>query len=475
MKIPILGGTGNSRETDVGNQLTQNWYPHLEEDAKNRIVLYPTPGLTQFTDIGTGPIRGMFEYNKLLYLVSTDTLYEINSGGTAVARGTLNTNVGRVNFAHNGSRNGEQLMLVDGTNGYIWDSNASSFSIITDTTFPDTATHVAFVDSFFIVNDPANSGRWFKSSAYDGTGWDGLEFATAERDPDELQALIVNNREIHLLGEKTAEIWGSSSSPDFPFEPIQSAFTEWGCIAPDSVAKIDGSVYWLTQNKDGDGQVIQTTGLSSKIVSDTKIATEISGLSTLENAYSWTYQYQQHSYYVLTFPTDGKTLVYDSTTNMWHQWSSKTLGYHRSIGHTFLFGKHLVGDPVNGKVYQLDWDKYTDNGDTIVRIRRTQHIHTDDRALRHYAVKLDIKEGVGSANAIDPKITLRWRDNNGAWSNTYQRSMGKVGETGKEVIWRRLGRSGDRVYEIRVTDPANAVLIDGYADIEEDSRVISGD
>ena len=48
--------------------------------------------------------------------------------------------------------------------------------------------------------------------------------------------------------------------------------------------------------------------------------------------------------------------------------------------------------------------------------------------------------------------------------------MGKIGEYNKKLIWRKMGRSKDRVYEISCTDPVNAVLIDGYARVEGDAR-----
>lgn len=56
-----------------------------------------------------------------------------------------------------------------------------------------------------------------------------------------------------------------------------------------------------------------------------------------------------------------------------------------------------------------------------------------------------------------PEIMLRWSDDGGhTWSNEHWRPMGKVGEYGTRVIWRRLGMTTklrDRVYEISGTDP----------------------
>ena len=156
MKIDLLGPTGQSESVAVVDMLTQNWYPHLEPHGKNTLVLYPTPGLISFSVTPTGPIRGMIEYDDKLYVVSASVLYEIDSAGAITSRGTLNTSSGRVSMAHNGSDNGKQIAIADGTDFYIWDSNAPDFKVITDSLDTDydadcpNATQVVFMDGYFI-------------------------------------------------------------------------------------------------------------------------------------------------------------------------------------------------------------------------------------------------------------------------------------------------------------------------------------
>lgn len=471
MKIPLLGGSGEERFDDLSSQLTQNWYVHKSRSGKSQVSLYPTPGLTLFSNIGDGPIRGARKYGNNYFCVSGNGLYEINAGGFGVLKGTLNTSSGRIGMAHNGFDNGQQLIIVDGTNGYIWDSSSSTFAVIADADYPDTATHVEFFDGIFIVNDPSVNGRFYKSASYDGTSWDPLDIATAERSPDKLQGLIVSNRQLWLVGEDTAEKWYNSGAADFPFEPDQSGLSEWGTIAPFSLIDVSGTTFWLSNNQEGDGLIVATAGGTPQVISTPEISAEISKMSIISDCYTFSYQYQQHPMVVFTFPTALKTLVYDILTQEWHTWVSKDLGQHRSSTHTFVFGKHLIGDPVNGNIYYLDWGNKTDNGDQIIRRRITANIHAEDKAVKHLGVWVDIKEGVGTST-LDPQIYLRQRDNNGPWSNYQGRSMGKVGERNKKAVWRRRGRSYDRVYEIMVSDPVDAVIIDAYARLDISRREI---
>ena len=58
---------------------------------------------------------------------------------------------------------------------------------------------------------------------------------------------------------------------------------------------------------------------------------------------------------------------------------------------------------------------------------------------------------------------LRWSDDGGhTWSNEHWRSMGKTGEWGRRVIWRRLGMTlklRDRVYEVSGTDQTKIAIM----------------
>jgi hypothetical protein len=55
---------------------------------------------------------------------------------------------------------------------------------------------------------------------------------------------------------------------------------------------------------------------------------------------------------------------------------------------------------------------------------------------------------------------LRWSNDGGStWSNEHWTSIGAVGLYKNRAIWRRLGWSRDRVFEVVVTDPINAVII----------------
>lgn len=470
-KFPLIGQTSTGKSPFTDNQKTVNWYPEVNPSARGGISLYPTPGYSTFSTIGLGVIRGAIAFGDNLYVVAGNGLYEVLTTGAATLIGAVASDEGTVRFAHNGT----QIILVDGVKGYQYVPSTSTYTAdinAVDADFPDGATHVEFFDGYFIVNDPANAGRFMFSASYDGLDWPAVQFGTAERSPDALQAIAVNGRELWLIGLESAEPWFNAGSPVVPFEPVTNGFSEWGCIAPYSVSTNNGSIFWLTNSEQGQGQVVAATGMRPKVISTDAIADTISEFSTITDAFGWTYDYQRHSFYVLTFPTADKTLVYDITTDMWHEWSSGGIDKrHVANIHVFFNNNHIIGSSTIGELLTLDWGKYTDNGTTITRLRRSPYIHNGaDDWLIHHKLKVEFETGVGDNTTPDPQVMLRWTNDGSTFSNELWRDIGKQGEYENVSIWRKLGRSKYRAYELKVTDPVKPVVTNAYVDVSGITR-----
>jgi hypothetical protein len=83
--------------------------------------------------------------------------------------------------------------------------------------------------------------------------------------------------------------------------------------------------------------------------------------------------------------------------------------------------------------------------------------------------EIDFETGVGLVTGwgATPQVMLRWSDDGGhTWSNESWASAGKIGQRSARVVWRRLGRSRDRVFEVVVSDPVKWVMLDAYLYVE---------
>lgn len=305
--------------------------------------------------------------------------------------------------------------------------------------FPDSATHAIFVDGYFLVNDISNNGRFWKSDSYDGTAWDGLAFATAERSPDALKAIENNHRNVYMIGDYTTEVWYNTGSDILmPFSPVPGAMMEVGIAAPYSVAKHNKMTIWLAQDKDGHGQVIAAQGADFKVISNYAIESTINEYSTIADARGWTYQQAGHPFYVLTFPSGNETWVYDFNENKWHQRQSyNSATYTRDKGEwaTFFASKVLVGSNTDGNIWQLDLDTHDEDGDIIRKLRKTQHIHTDDSEDMFFrVVRLKFEGGIGTTTTPNPQVKLRWSDDGGhTWTNQMTRTLYTTSSTGSST------------------------------------------
>ena len=125
--LPILGAGIAGRSKAVSAQKRQNLFLELKpEKDKTNLAAYPTPGLTLFADAGKNPSRGLWwlQALNLLYSVNANKLIEIDKNGVVTERGTLSTAEGTVSI----SDNAQQIIIVDGENGYIYEPKTLQLS-----------------------------------------------------------------------------------------------------------------------------------------------------------------------------------------------------------------------------------------------------------------------------------------------------------------------------------------------------------
>jgi hypothetical protein len=251
------------------------------------------------------------------------------------------------------------------------------------------------------------------TSLLDGLSVDPLDFASAEGTPDLLTSLVVNNREVWLLGTNSIEIWYDAGTPDFPLARIQGASNEIGCAAPYSVAKADNSVFWLGSDTRGRGVIYRSNGYTGVRASNHSVEWQIQSYGDISDAVAYTYQQDGHTFYVINFPSAGKTWVYDITTQSWHEragWVNGLFTRHRSTCQMSFNNEIIVGDFENGNIYSLDLTTYADNGGPQKWLRSWRALPTGQNNLKRtaqHSLQLVCETGVGLN--IGHKVKLSFR------------------------------------------------------------------
>ena len=426
---------------------------------------------------------------------ATPATYTVSSvGGSGAVTGLTTTNTGQytsnpINPATTSTTGGGTGLTLNltfgtgtgGTGNYVINNSqtvgsetmyALRFTVMpaTDGAFTG-GTIVDIVDNYFVYNRP-NTQQWAASNILSPITY-GLSYASKFTGPDNLVSLVVDHGQVYLLGETTSEVWSDNGLYPFAFQRIPGSSTQHGIAAPFSVSRTGNSFAYLSKNTRGQAEIVLMNGyfparISTHAVENTLVDQYVA------DAVAYTYQLEGHEVYVISFPTLDLTWAYDFTTQLWHKWlwvdNNNVYHRHRSNCGCYFQDQFLVGDWENGQIYKLDSNNYTDNGGLIRRVRRAPHLVTDLQRQYFDEFQIQFQPGVGLTGittpvnsevvGANPQAMLRWSNDGGStWSNEHWASIGLIGKYQNRIIWRRLGWSRDRIFEVVVTDPIKAVIV----------------
>ena len=455
MEINLIGGTGQGRNKLQNANLCQNFF--VDVDKEGNASLIGSPGLKEFADTGhPREVRGGILYGTKIYMVVGEQFFSVDSSGSATRIfGVLDSTYGRVTLA----KVTGQIGIVDEANYYLWKESTNQLVKQTGLTF--TPESIADQDGRFIFN-ALDSDTFYISGLNDGETIGALDYASAEASPDYTRTIVSDHRELWHFGDESIEPFYNSGNADFPFERVSGAFIDRGLGAVESVAPVDNSLMWL----DNLFQVVRANGYVPQTISTPDIAYQIAKCTTKTDAIGYPYTLENHYFYTLVFPTDGKCFVYDAATQLWHTRTSGADDSRHRGNMSLLFGGNwIIGDYKNGKLYTYDLDTHTDNSEVMVSRRRARVRSKGRKLMRHSRLELEIETGVGlyTGQGSDPKVMMRFSDDNGrTWSNERWRDIGKMGKTKTRVRWNQLGASRDRLYEFTITDPVKRHITGAY-------------
>lgn len=441
--------------------------------GKQRLV--NIPGLPLFKEIAA-PIRGMWSNATTLFVIGGGQMWQVFSDNTP---NTLIGNLGSDTNPAMIASNGFQLAIASANAAYIAPGGGAGIFPLTDTTgAPINARSIAFQDQYFIAAINQSKQINISNLAPAGGIWDPSDVAIKEAYSDNISRVWVDypgGELLWLFGDESTEVWTDTGGL-FPFQRIQSMVFPIGCDSTWSVAGVVGNRFWMWR-----GQIWWASGYQPQRVSDYGVEQAIKGysLNDRQNAEGYSWVDGGHIFYAISFPTAGRTWVFDLKEQAWHErlyFSNGQYGRYRPRMVINAFGMNLGGDYSSGKIFQLDPNTYTDADGAPLRWERICPYVTDETLnVKYKELRIDMDTGIGLNAGVpgsNPQVMMRYsRDRGKTWSNERQSPLGPIGETLQRAVFRQLGSSYIGMnFDVYGTDPVPTSIVGAYIDVNPGNR-----
>lgn len=473
MYVPFRPGF--FKRADYGTLETEltNLFP--EEASRYRddraFTLLPTPGLVESLDLtggGDGAVvramahqPGVFDgdlfvmYGAAFIRMTSPTAGSVISPST----GTPFAATSEAQIAFSAT---DELALV--TNGRYYVYNGTTLDeVVVDAAL--TFENVVYLDGrFFLI--PTNDDKFYWSEVLDGDNVGALNFATAERDGDNLMAAWARNGELLLFGTESTEFWPSTGDPNAPVQRRNGATLSVGCVGPRAVISAGGVEFFVGRDMYGATRVYSLQGYSAQPISTPAIEAQIAALTEANRRAikAWTYTQDGHVFVGFNLPGNS-SFVFDISTGEWHQRKSTTGHICNHV--VFWENEYIVGSSQDSKIYYQRKSAYKEGNDAMSRVCSTFVPSKSYASCYNFIV--DCANAIGNADESSPTATLEWSDNLQTFQYSRTIDFGASAEFSKRIYATRLGRirPPGRLFRMTFNDP-NLYRIDGVRINERD-------
>jgi len=351
MRIPLAFPYGARNSDRVADEVSINAFAEtggtgqtfvMKRSGTSPVTYYPPEEIAGGYNIETasdysGSAQGCYQNGNDLYFVRGGRLFYslATDGGFGV--------VGDVAVAN-------EVMPSDTTYAFIAipeDTNPKSFFMkstedayrvydmdmiqVLDPDYPaETVPGAAYLDGTFYVMTPL--GYIYGSELEDPLTWSGLNVIKATSMPDDGVAIRRMVNYIVAFGKYTTEFFYDAGNPTgSPLLPVTNAVALVGCSSAETIADTENTLYFMGVTRQQGRSIYRFNGTIPEKISTPAVERVISA-SDLSGVYAYFIKMKGHPLYVLTLVDLNATLVFDTLTNFWHEWTSLVPGSWTSGG-----------------------------------------------------------------------------------------------------------------------------------------------
>lgn len=454
MQIPILSGVYTDESSDIRTSYPRNLLPVVDENGISQGYLRPADGI-KFFGQGTGSDRGGINWNDECFRVMGTSLIKVLADGSHVVIGDVGGS-GQVIFDYGFT----YLAIVSSGLLYLYDG--ATLAQVTD---PDLGNviDVVWVDGYFMTTD----GEFLiVTELTDPFSIKPLKYGSSEADPDPVKALVKIRNEVYALNRHTIELFNNIGGSGFPFDRIEGAQIEKGCVGTHAACVFMETVAFVGSGFNeaisvylgSNGQVVKlSTREIDKILASYNIV-------QLSDIVCETRVGEGYEHLMIRLP--DQTLVYDATasklngTPVWLTLTSSILGtgLYRGQNLTRCYDKWIVGDPLSSNMGYLVDDIATHYDDETGWEFGTTIIYNEGRGLIFHELELVCLTGRVKVG-VNPSVWTQYSLDGETWSQEKVRTAGKTGERSKRISWLKQGSMQNwRIQRFRGTSESHLTI-----------------
>jgi hypothetical protein len=456
--VGIVGGTKFARYPDMTTEETVNMMVTGQDSGDPALVNFS--GYQEVLNFEAGEARGIFLSTRLneLIVVFGEKVFVITEFLGSRLVGTLNSTSGPVHISENFN---SEIAIEDGRSIYIYNYSTSIFVPVTTDFIP---VFIDFQDGYFIAT--GDDGSWYLSNLNNGLLWSPLDKQTLQTKADILQAAVVLDRQVWIMGQKASEIWYDQGLPPplFPYVRENSLAIDYGALSRETIAEGFGMLVWLAKNEKSNPTIVFTNGGKPVHISTEGLDFKLAQLSNPQDSVGFLFQQDGHIFYQLTFNSDNFSIVYDFNTKMFYTLTNEDRNRHIAKQVVLFDNKLYFISFIDSKLYEMSTDITTYDGKTIPRSRTTKRFRTPRNDIFIVnRVNIQMEQGF-SDPAGEVSLSISKDDGINYGADVVQ-TLKPLGVRRGQVDFWRLGRADNITFQFRFWGKSRFVVTNSTMDI----------
>ncbi len=450
MQIPIIKGIYSDQSGDFRVAYPINMVPIPQPNGISQGYLRYADGIVSN---GTGPGigRGGINWNNRCYRVMGDQLVEVLANGTVNNLGTVTNTTDMVSMDYSF----DYLGIASGGNLYYW--KGAALQQVTD---PDLGTVVDFlwIDGYFMTTD----GTFLiVTELNDPCAVNPVKYGSSELDPDPVVALLKLRNEAHALNRYTIEAFDNVGGTGFPFQRIDGAQIQRGCIGTHACAVFLESIAFLGSGRNEAPSIWLASGGQSARIATREIDLILKTYSetTLSQALMEVRVDEGHQHLLVHLP--DQTLVYDANASRLlgdAVWFIQTTAVartnqdglvkrcYRAKHLVWCYDKWLVTDPMSINIGYLTKTTGHHWGEMVGWEFNTGMLYQESLGVIFHQLELVALPGRQQLG-VDTVVGTQYSLDGESWSQPKTRNLGQQGNRKKRLLW--LNQGAMRNYRIQ--------------------------